>query len=134
LRGTTKRPRRVGRGLQDDPRFGEELGVLLGPPFLAGNRHKALQNGDEIFPSMLAAIRSAQTSVTFETCIYWSGAIGAEFSAALSERARQGVKVHVLLDWVGSAKAEQRLLDDRPARAGRRCSAARRAAAAKTCS
>jgi cardiolipin synthase A/B len=96
----------------DDPRFGEELGVLLGPPLLAGNRHKALHNGDEIFPAMLAAIRSAKTSITFETYIYWSGEIGAEFSAALSERARQGVKAHVLLDWVGSAKAEQRLLDE----------------------
>jgi cardiolipin synthase len=95
----------------DDPRFGEELGVLLGPPFLSGNRIKALLNGDQIFPAMLAAIRGAKTSITFETYIYWSGDIGAEFAAALSERARQGVKVHVLLDWVGSAKAEQNLLD-----------------------
>ncbi len=95
----------------DDPRFGEELGVLLGPPFLPDNRVKALQNGDQIFPAMLAAIRGAQTSITFETYIYWSGEIGAEFAAALGERARNGVKVHVLLDWVGSAKAEQSLLD-----------------------
>jgi cardiolipin synthase A/B len=95
----------------DDPRFGEELGVLLGPQFLPGNRIKALLNGDQIFPAMLAAIRGARTSITFETYIYWSGDIGAEFAAALSDRARQGVKVHVLLDWVGSAKAEQHLLD-----------------------
>jgi cardiolipin synthase A/B len=95
----------------DDPRFGQELGVLLGPQFLPGNRHTALQNGDQIFPAMLAAIRSAKTSITFETYIYWSGDIGAEFAAALAERARQGVKVHVLLDWVGSAKAEQPLID-----------------------
>ena len=95
----------------DDPRFGEELGVLLGPPFMAGNRARALQNGDQIFPAMLAAIRSAETSITFETYIYWSGEIGAEFAAALAERAQQGVKVHVLLDWVGSAKAEQGLID-----------------------
>ena len=95
----------------DDPRFGEELGVLLGPPFMAGNRARALQNGDQIFPAMLAAIRSAETSITFETYIYWSGEIGAEFAAALAERAQQGVKVHVLLDWVGSAKAERSLID-----------------------
>ena len=95
----------------DDPRFGEELGVLLGPPFMAGNRARALQNGDQIFPAMLAAIRSAKTSITFETYIYWSGEIGAEFAAALAERAQQGVKVHVLLDWVGSAKAERSLID-----------------------
>jgi len=36
----------------------------------------ALHNGNEIFPAMLQAIRSAQTSITFETHIYWSGEIG----------------------------------------------------------
>jgi cardiolipin synthase A/B len=95
----------------DDSRFAHELGVLLGPPFLGGNRVRALQNGDEIFPAMLTAIRGAKTTITFETYIYWSGPIGAEFAVALADRARQGVKVHVLLDWVGSAKAEQGLLD-----------------------
>jgi cardiolipin synthase A/B len=95
----------------DDPRFRQELGVLLGPAFVAGNRHTVLRNGDEIFPAMLAAIRAARTSITFETYIYWSGDIGREFADALAERARQGVKVHILLDWVGSAKMEDRLID-----------------------
>jgi len=48
-----------------------ELGVLLGPPFLQGAKVRALLNGDEIFPPMLAAIRGAQVSITFETHIYW---------------------------------------------------------------
>jgi cardiolipin synthase A/B len=91
----------------DDRRFQDELGVLLGPQFLPGNRHKVLLNGDQIFPAMLAAIRAAKTSITFETYIYWSGAIGREFADALIERARADVKVHVLLDWVGSAKVEE---------------------------
>jgi cardiolipin synthase A/B len=95
----------------DDPRFLQELGVLLGPPFLPGNRVQALLNGDEIFPPMLAAIRSAKRSITFETYIYWSGDIGGEFAEALAERAQQGVKVHVLLDWVGSAKMAPSLID-----------------------
>ena len=90
----------------DDPRFLNELGLLLGPPFIGGNRHQVLQNGDEIFPAMLAAIRSAKTSITFESYIYWSGDIGREFATSLVERARQGVTVHVLLDWVGSAKMD----------------------------
>ena len=94
----------------DDPRFFDELGVLLGPPFLSGTRVQALLNGDQIFPPMLAAIRGAQHSITFETYIYWSGDIGQEFAAALAERARHGVKVHVLLDWVGSAKMDERLI------------------------
>jgi cardiolipin synthase A/B len=95
----------------EDPRFMHELGVLLGPPFIGGNRHQVLLNGDEIFPPMLAAIRSAQKSITFETYIYWSGDIGAEFADALTERARKGVKVHVLLDWVGSAKVDEKFVD-----------------------
>ncbi len=90
-----------------DARFAHELGVLLGPPFTAGNRLHALHNGDQIFPAMLAAIRSARRSITFETYIYWSGDIGREFADALAERARSGVKVHVLLDWLGSAKVEE---------------------------
>jgi cardiolipin synthase A/B len=96
----------------DDPRFMQELGVLLGPQFLDGNRHTVLKNGDEIFPAMLKAIREAQKSITFETYIYWSGDIGREFAEALSARSRKGVKVHVLLDWVGSAKVEQSLVDE----------------------
>jgi cardiolipin synthase len=71
---------------------------------------RALLNGDEIFPPMLAAIRSAKVSINFETYIYWSGDIGRAFADALAERARQGVKVHVLLDWVGSAKMDESLI------------------------
>ena len=107
MSGEKKIERRIERLTSlDDARFAHELGVLLGPPFLPGNRHQVLRNGDEIFPAMLAAIRSAKTSITFETYIYWSGDIGREFADALAERARAGVKVHVLLDWVGSAKVE----------------------------
>ena len=95
----------------DDPRFFHELGVLLGPQFLEGNRHTAMQNGDQIFPAMLAAIRGATQSITFETYIYWSGEIGQQFADALAERAQNGVKVHVLLDWVGSAKMQKNILD-----------------------
>ena len=94
-----------------DPRFRHELGVLIGPQFVTGNKAQVLLNGDEIFPAMLKAIRAAERSITFETYIYWSGDIGREFSAALAERARHGVKVHVLLDWVGSAKMDDSLLD-----------------------
>ena len=110
--GEKKIERRVERLYAlDDERFAHELGVLLGPPFLAGNRHQVLLNGDQIFPPMLAAIRGAQTTITFETYIYWSGEIGQAFADALAERARAGVKVHVLLDWVGSAKVAESMLE-----------------------
>ena len=112
MSGEKKIERRIERLYSlEDPRFRHELGVLLGPQFVDGNRIAVLRNGDEIFPAMLAAIRAARTSITFETYIYWSGDIGREFADALAERSRHGVKVHVLLDWVGSAKVDDQLLD-----------------------
>jgi cardiolipin synthase len=95
-----------------DPQFERSMGVLMGPAILGGNRTQALMNGAEIFPSMLQAIRGAQKTINFETYIYWSEAIGKEFADAFAERARAGVKVHVLIDWVGSAKMEQSYLDE----------------------
>ena len=93
-----------------DPQFRREMGVLLGPGIIPGNRVSDLQNGDEIFPAMLEAIRAATTTITFETYIYWSGDIGAKFADALAERARAGVKVKVMVDWVGRIKMDDDLL------------------------
>ena len=95
----------------DDPQFRRELGVLLGPPVIDGNRVGNLENGVEIFPAMLEAVKGARHNINFETYIYWSGEIGREFAEALAERSRAGVAVHVLIDWVGSQKMEQGLLD-----------------------
>ncbi len=96
----------------DDAEFRRTLSTLLGPPFVDGNKVQTLVNGDAIFASMLEAIRGARQTITFETYIYWSGTIGDEFIAALVERSRAGVKVHVLLDWVGSAKMDPKLIAD----------------------
>ena len=95
-----------------DPQFRREMGVLLGPTVLPGNKVTDLENGDQIFPAMLAAIRSAQNTVTFETYIYWSGDIGKQFGAAFSERACAGVKVHITLDWHGSSKLDKSALEE----------------------
>lgn len=89
-----------------DPQFRRSMGVLLGPPILEGNAVEVLVNGDAIFAAMLKSIRSAQKTITFETYIYWSESIGREFSEALIERAQAGVKVHVMLDFIGSVKMD----------------------------
>ncbi|MBC8095502.1 MAG: cardiolipin synthase B [Akkermansiaceae bacterium] len=96
----------------EDPQFLRCMGQLLGPGIRPGNKIKALQNGEQIFPAMLDAIRGARETITFETYIYWSGEIGKKFSEALCERAKAGVKVHVLLDWAGSGKLEPQYLDE----------------------
>jgi len=95
-----------------DPQFVRSMGTLLGPAIVAGNRVTALCNGDEIFPAMLEAIRSAERTITFETYIYWSGSIGKAFATALSLRAQAGIKVHVLLDWVGSGRMDDTMLQE----------------------
>ncbi|HEX3140774.1 MAG TPA: phospholipase D-like domain-containing protein, partial [Rhizobacter sp.] len=113
LSGEKKLNRRIAHSYAlADPRFAHELGVLLGPPFVPGNQATVLLNGEQIFPSMLGAIEGARQSITFETYIYWSGDIGRRFASALGSAARRGVPTHVLLDWVGSGKMDEALLDE----------------------
>jgi cardiolipin synthase len=95
----------------EDPQFQRSLGVLLGPSITQGNQVEVLLNGDQIFAAMLRDIRQARRTINFETYIYWSESIGREFSDALAERARAGVKVNVLLDFIGSIKMEQAAMD-----------------------
>ncbi|HSM11986.1 MAG TPA: phospholipase D-like domain-containing protein [Lysobacter sp.] len=94
-----------------DPQFRREMSVMLGPSVISGNQVTALQNGVEIFAAMLEAIDGARVSVNFETYIYWSGEIGKKFADALSSKARAGVPVNVVIDWAGSIKMEQELLE-----------------------
>jgi cardiolipin synthase len=96
----------------EDEQFLRTIGVLLGPGVLPGNRATTLLNGDEIFPSILEALRGARRTITVETYIYWSGGIGKAVAEVLAERARAGVKVHVLIDSVGSGKLDDALIKD----------------------
>src|SRR4029453_128194 len=50
-------------------------------------------------------------TITFEIDIYWKGSIGEQFTAALAERAQAGVKVHVLIDALGSQKIDPGVLE-----------------------
>lgn len=95
-----------------DPQFRREMGVLLGPAILPGNRVVDLENGDQIFPAMLEAIRGARKTITFETYIYWEGKVGQQFADALAERARAGVAVNVTIDWVGSITMDEKQLKE----------------------
>lgn len=83
----------------------------MGPAFLDGNEVKVLINGDRIFSEMIDAIHQSKQTITFETFIYWGDSIGKEFADALIERTQAGVRVHVLLDWLGSIKMEKKQLD-----------------------
>jgi cardiolipin synthase len=73
-------------------------------PFVPGNAAELLVNGVRFFPVMLDAMRTAQRSITLETFIWRPGKISNEFIEIMCERARAGVKVHVLVDGLGSGK------------------------------
>lgn len=109
-----------GRGVQyqiepqyavGDAQFLRSVGQLVGPPIVGGNHVTGLINGDQIFSALLEAIRGAKKSINLETYIYWSGTVGEQFADALVERAKAGVQVHVLLDWIGSRRIDSHLLD-----------------------
>ncbi|MDG5805195.1 phospholipase D-like domain-containing protein [Streptomyces ossamyceticus] len=92
-------------------RLRRRLERLIGVAATEGNDLVPLRNGDEIFPAMLGAIRSAQHTIDMMTFVYWRGQIARDFAAALAERARAGVRVRLLLDGFGAKEIEGRLLD-----------------------
>jgi cardiolipin synthase len=94
-----------------DAQFRTSMAALFGSNVLPGNRIDTLVNGNEIFPAMLQAVRDARNTITFETYIYWRGAIADQFADVLAQKAREGVSVKVLLDWVGSIPMDEKLIE-----------------------
>ncbi|MCI0746139.1 MAG: cardiolipin synthase [Verrucomicrobia subdivision 3 bacterium] len=85
-----------------DPEFAKSLAHLLGPPLVEGNDVLVLLDGDQIFPAMIEAIRGAQRTITLEQYIWSPGKVSSQFVEALLERARAGVKIHIIVDGIGS--------------------------------
>jgi cardiolipin synthase A/B len=80
-----------------------------GASLVAGNRVRLLRDAADNYPAWLSAISGAQRHICFENFIYCEDEVGAEFSAALIERARAGVQVRLIYDWLGClGKASKR--------------------------
>src|SRR5450756_2640846 len=75
---------------------------VVAQPLTAGNKIEPLVNGDEAFPAMLAAIESAQKSVTLCSDIFDKDPSGRKFVAALKSAHQRGVAVRVLIDSAGT--------------------------------
>lgn len=76
---------------------------VAGPWFRVGDDQvRLLRDGAEALPTMLAAIAAAKEEILLE--MYWVGgdAVGTKFREALARKARDGVKVRVVYDAVGS--------------------------------
>jgi cardiolipin synthase len=79
----------------------QALTRAAGAPLIGGNRVRILEDAADHYPAWLEAIRTAERTVFFESYIVHEDERGAEFADALAERARAGVRVRVLYDWMG---------------------------------
>ena len=91
--------------------FAATLGAYTGTPVVGHNRAALLLNGDEIFPALLASIRSARRTINYAQYYYEAGRPAREIAEALAERCSAGVTVNVLLDAVGSLAMPSELRD-----------------------
>ncbi len=73
-----------------------------GAPLVHGNSLRILRDGEENYPKWLKAIQSAEKTIHLEMYIIHNDQTGRRFRDLMAEKARQGVKVRVLYDWVGS--------------------------------
>ncbi len=92
------------RKLHDTPDnpFAKTLESLADFGFTKGNECELLVNGDDTYSSMLEAIDAAEKYVLFQTYILRSDATGIRFKDLLLTKAREGVKVFVIYDEIGS--------------------------------
>lgn len=85
--------------------FLQALAGVLNSPLQSGGSAELLNNGDQYFPRMLQAIREAEHTINFTTYIWHDGKVSKQFFQALTERARAGVQVRVLVDGFGGIRA-----------------------------
>ncbi|MFW0974545.1 cardiolipin synthase ClsB [Leclercia pneumoniae] len=67
-----------------------------------GNRIRLLENGDNFYPAVFAAIGKAERRVILETFIWFEDGVGRQLHAAVLAAAQRGVQIEVLLDGYGS--------------------------------
>jgi len=91
----------------EDPRFPDYLARLAGRSITTGDAYIPLRNGDETFPAMLRAIEGAKKRISFESYIFSEGEVSGRFARALTDAAKRGVNVQVVLDSVGASDSER---------------------------
>jgi cardiolipin synthase len=80
---------------------GRAFSRAAGAPLVEGNHVRLLKDGRENYPAWLEAIDAARRHVHFESYTIHEDATGREFADALIAKAREGVRVRVIYDWMG---------------------------------
>lgn len=89
-----------------------------GAPLVRGNAVRLLKDAAANYPAWLEAIRGARRHVHFESYIIHADAAGARFADALVEKAREGVPVRLVYDWLGAVGTHMRRLRPRLQKGG----------------
>jgi cardiolipin synthase len=92
----------------DSKLFLNELESLTNSRITESTQIDVLENGDKFYAAELEAIRRAQHSINIEAYIFHKGKVTAEVRDLLTQRAKAGVKVNVVLDSVGSFSTHKR--------------------------
>lgn len=88
--------------VQAMPGFVHGLKTLSRLSLVGGNTVEPLRNGDETMPAMLAAIESAQKSISLLSYIFEIKGVGMKFVDALERAVKRGVEVRVMIDDAGT--------------------------------
>jgi cardiolipin synthase A/B len=83
----------------------EAFSRAAGAPLILGNKVCVLRDATENYPAWLEAIHSADSRIHFENYIIHSDDVGRQFGEALAAKARQGVRVRLIYDWLGALGA-----------------------------
>jgi len=95
------------------PLAGENLAALrvfadqafsraAGAPLISGNRVRLLRNAEENYPAWKEAIEQAKRTIYFESYIIHDDDVGRDFAGLLAAKAREGVGVRLIYDWMGA--------------------------------
>ena len=87
----------------DSDEFVHVIQYTCQAPFLGGNQVEVFTNGAQFYPAMRDAIRAATESVNLEAYIFRPGEIAETMIDVMTERARAGVEVRLVIDAIGSA-------------------------------
>ncbi len=103
----------------DSPEFVAAVAGSANAPQMEGGRAELLNNGVAVFPAMIEAIRQAEANVNFMMYIWNPGQASDMILEALTERARAGVEIRVLIDGLGGKNAPEHDLDRLKAAGGK---------------
>lgn len=100
-----------GYGVGSDE-FKSSMQALNQSDVVGGNKIELISGGKNIYAAMMGAIENAEHSITFEKYEFWGEHSGKPMAQAFARAAERGVRIHLLLDYIGSMRAEQSWLDE----------------------